>query len=59
MSFGLNPLLKQDHPEQAVQNHIQLSFEELQGRILHNLCEESVSVLSHLHIKEIFPDIQR
>lgn len=39
-------LLQQDHPDQAVQAHIQVAFEDF-----HSLSGPPVSVLSHLHRK--------
>jgi len=41
-----NPLPKQGHPEQAVQDHVQVGLESLQRRRLHNLPSSPVSVTS-------------
>lgn len=46
------PLLKQDHLELVMQDHVQTGFEYLQGGRLHNLSEQPVLVLSHSHRKK-------
>lgn len=53
-------LLRQDDLESLAQDPIQVVFEDLSGRgdsttSLGNV----VPVLSHLHSKEVFPDVQR
>jgi len=45
------PLLKQKHLQQIAQDDVQLAFEYLQGRKLHNLPGQPVPVLSHSHIQ--------
>lgn len=53
------PLLKQDHLEHVAKDHVQTSFEYLQGCRLHNLSEPPVPVLSHhLVEKKVLPDLQ-
>lgn len=51
-------LLKQGHLKSAAQDHVQTASEYLQGRRLHNSSGQPVSVLSHLHNKKNFPDVQ-
>jgi len=40
-----NPLLKQGHPQQAAQHHVQAGLEYLQRRRLHNLPGQPVPVV--------------
>lgn len=58
-SSGPLPLLKQRQPKQVAQKHAQTAFEYLQEERTHNLSGQPVSVLSHLHSKELFPEVQR
>lgn len=51
----LTSLHKQDHVELVTQDQIQMASEYLQRRRLHNLPEQSVSVLYHPSSKFIFP----
>lgn len=55
-----NLLHREGHLESVVQDHVPVAFEHLQGRTLHNLCGESVPLLSHPHNKKkkVFPDVQ-
>lgn len=46
------PLFKQDHLEQVAQDHIQLTFEKLQGWRVHNLSGYPVPVVSSSHSKK-------
>ena len=49
-------------PAQArplAQDHVQMAFEYLQGRRLHNHPEQPAPVLRHPHTKKAFPDGQR
>lgn len=46
-SSGLIPLLKQGHPEQVAQDHVQVAFKYLQGGRLHNHSQQPVPVLSY------------
>jgi len=57
-TFGDHPvqllLPKQGHLEQAAQDHIQVRFEYLQRRRLHNLSGQPVPVLCHPQRKKFF-----
>ena len=59
MSSGPTLLLKRRCLEQVAQDHVQTTFEYLQGWRLHNLPGQSVSVLGHPHSEKAFPDVQR
>lgn len=48
--FLSHALLKQAHVEPVAQDHVQLSFDYLQGWRLHNFSGQSVLVSSHPHI---------
>lgn len=52
-SFEHSPMLKHGHLQEVAEDHIQLAFEDL-----HNLFGQPVSVLSHLHHKEVLPSVQ-
>ena len=54
----VQPLLKQGHPEEVVQDHVQVAFEDLQEGRLHHLSGQPVPVLCHPHSKEVLPDVQ-
>lgn len=54
---GSAPLLKQGHLDQVAQDHVQAAFEHLQAWRLHNLPGQAVPVLSHVHGKNLFPDV--
>jgi len=49
-SFDPTPLLRQGHLEPVAQVHVQMAFEYLQGRRLHNF--SSQPVLGHPHSKK-------
>lgn len=51
------PLLKQVHAKQVVQDGVQTGFEYLQGRRLHSFCGQPVPGLCHPLSKRIFPRI--
>jgi len=53
-SSGPTPLLKQRHLQLVVQDHIQTTFEHLQGWRLQNVPGEPAPVLSHPHSKKVF-----
>lgn len=48
------PLLNQGHLDSVAQDYIQKAF-DLQGRRLHKLSGQPVSVLGLSHSKEVFP----
>ena len=50
-SSGPAPLLKQNHLEQAAQDHVQTVLKHPQRWRLHNLPGQPVPVLSHAHCK--------
>jgi len=52
------PLLKQGHPEQVAQDLVQVGFEYLQRRRLHNLPGQPVPVLRHPQREEVLPRVQ-
>lgn len=54
---GPTPLLKLSHPEQAVQDHLQASFEDIQEGRLQNLSGQPVPALHHLYNEEVLPDV--
>jgi len=51
--------LKHSHLELLAQNHVQTTFEYLQGGRSHKNSGQPVSVLNHPHSEKLFPDIQR
>jgi len=53
-----NPLTKQDHLEQAAQDLVQVGFEYLQRRRLHNLPGQPIPVLRHPQSEEVLPHVQ-
>lgn len=53
-----NLLLKQGHVEQTFQDHFHIVFEEFQRGSLHSLSGQRVSVLCHLHCKEMLLSVQ-
>ena len=53
-----NSLPKQGHPEQVAQDLVQVGFEYLQSRRLHNLPGQPVPVLRHPQSKEVLPHVQ-
>ena len=57
-SSHTTPLLDKVHPEQGTQERIQVDFECLQGRRLHNLSGQPVPLLCHPHRKEVFSHIE-
>ena len=57
-SLGPTPLLKKGYLKLVAQDHVQMSFEYLQGWRLRNLSGQAVQVLSHPHSEKMFPDIQ-
>lgn len=42
-------VVRQSHPEQVVQDVVQVNVEDLQEERLHNLSSQPVQVLGHLH----------
>lgn len=46
-------------PRAGWQDGVQVSYEDFQGRRLHNLSGHPVPVIWHLHVKKMLPDIQR
>ena len=52
-------LLKQCSLEHNTQDCIQIAFEYLWVRGIHNLSEQLIPVLCHPHNKEVLPNIQR
>jgi len=57
-SSGPTPLAKQGHLEQAAQDRIQVGFEYLQRRRLHNPSGQPGSGLCHPQSNEILPRVQ-
>jgi len=57
-SSSPNPLPKQGHPEQAAQDLVQVGFEYLQRRRLHNLSGQPVPGLCHPQREEVLPRVQ-
>lgn len=49
---------QQSLPEQTAKDCVREALEYLQGWRLNNLCGQLVLMLSHLHSKEVLPDIQ-
>jgi len=43
--------------ELVAQDDVQMALEYLQGRRLHNLSAQFVPLLSHLHSKNVLPDV--
>ena len=52
------PLLKQGHLQQDAQDLVQMGFEYLQRRRLHNLPGQPVPVLRHPQREEVLPRVQ-
>jgi len=52
------PLPKQVHLEQTAQDLVQVGFEYLQRRRIHNLSGEPVPVLHHPQSEEVLPHVQ-
>ena len=52
------PLQKQGHLDQAAQDLVQVGFEYLQRRRLHNPSRQPVPVLRHPQREEVLPPIQ-
>jgi len=48
-------LLEQGHVEQPAQNDVQMDFEYLQGKKLHNPSGQPVSGINPPHSKKLFP----
>jgi len=57
-SSSPTPVLKQDHLEQAAQDHVWVGLEYLQRRRLHNLSGQPVPVLRHPQREEVLPHVQ-
>lgn len=55
-SLGSMLLLKQGHPVQVVQNHIQAGSGDLQEDS--TVSGQPVPLFNHLHHTEVFPDVQ-
>lgn len=50
-SSGPTPLLRQGHVDQVAQDHVQMAFEDPQGRRPHSLPGQPVPLLSSLTVK--------
>jgi len=57
-SSSPTPLPKQGHVEQVAQDLVQVGFEYLQRRRLHNPSGQPVPVLCHPQTKEVLPHVQ-
>jgi len=57
-SSSPTPLPKQGHLEQAAQDLVQVGFEYLQRRRIHNPSEQPVPVLRHPQREEVLPHVQ-
>jgi len=54
---GPTPLLQLSNPEQAAQDNVQASFEDIQGGRLQNLSGQPVPALHCLYNEEVLPDV--
>jgi len=58
MSSCPTPLLQQGHPQPVAQGCVQMGFEHLCRRRLHNFPAQPTPPLSHPHSKKVFPYAQ-
>jgi len=57
-SSSPTPLSKQGHLEEAAQDRVQVSFEYVQRRRIHNLPGQLIPVLRHPQSREVLPHVQ-
>ena len=57
-SSSPTPLLKQGHLQQDAQDHVQVGFENLHRRRIHNTSGQPVPVLRHPQREEVLPHVQ-
>jgi len=57
-SSGPTTLLKQGHLEQVAKDGVQMTFEYLQGQMVHNLSGQPIPLLIYPHSEEVFPNVK-